>query len=204
MVTAATHDWLTSNQSHLTASLARIRALLERHAARGGSDVEVDGGGAAQDRIPSPEAPCGSTPYAIDSLSAAFGLSSFERDVLLLCAGPEFQDAFCRSCATAQGDPSRSYPTFGLALAALPEPHWSALSPRGPLRWWQLIEVGRGPSLTAAPLRIDERILHELAGAGSIDERVAALIEPLAPSLAATLAPSQAAEAETVARLWSR
>jgi hypothetical protein len=242
MATAAAEDWLTLNQNHLTSSLARIRALLERHAAQGGSRVEADeddsesvpevggrgscraahavktgsaGASPSQDtplrnrlsdpaRGPSREAPPGSPPYAIDSLSAAFGLSPFERDVLLLCAGPEFQDAFGRACAAAQGDPSRTYPTFGLALAALPEAHWSALSPRGPLRFWQLIEVGRGPSLTSAPLRIDERILHELAGVSSIDERVGALIEPLSPSLAATLAPSQAAEAEKVARLWSR
>ena len=204
MANAAAPDWLTANQSHLTASLARIRALLERHAARGGSSVEADADGAESDRLPSPDAPPGSTRYAIDSLSAAFGLSPFEKDVLLLCAGPEFQDAFGRACAAAHGDPSRTYPTLGLALAALPEAHWSALSPRGPLRWWQLIEIGRGPSLTSAPLRVDERILHELAGTGSTDERVGALIEPLPSSLAATLAPSQAAEAEKVARIWSR
>ena len=201
MATVTADDWLTSNQNHLTASLARIRAVLERHVARGGSRVGAD---ADPDCVPSPEAAPGSPSYAIDSLSAAFGLSPFERDVLLLCAGPEFQDSFGRLCAAAQGDPSRTYPTFGLALAALPEAHWSALSPRGPLRWWQLIEVGRGPSLTSAPLRIDERILHELVGVGSIDERVGALIEPLPASLASTLVPSQMAEAEKVARLWSR
>src|SRR6266498_3659797 len=53
---------------------------------------------------------------------------------------------------------------FGLALAALPGAHWSALSPTGPLRRWRLIEVGEGPSLVASPLRLDERILHFVAG----------------------------------------
>ncbi len=103
----------------------------------------------------------------------------FERAVLLLCAGMELDSGFAASCAAAQGDPARRYPTFSLALAALPEPHWSAVSPAGPLRYWRLIDVGAGSTLTASPLRIDERVLHYLAGLEPWDDRLAGTIHPL-------------------------
>ena len=51
--------------------------------------------------------------------STAFGLSPFERDVVLLCAGVELDASFGAACAAAHGDPRRTQPTFGLALAAL-------------------------------------------------------------------------------------
>ena len=47
--------------------------------------------------------------------------------MVLLCAGIELDSTVAPLCAAAQGDPARAYPTFSLALAALPEAHWSAL-----------------------------------------------------------------------------
>jgi len=46
-------------------------------------------------------------------------------------------------CAKAQNDSRRAYPTFGLALAAFPDAHWSALI-TVPLASMRLIEVGAG------------------------------------------------------------
>src|SRR5262249_39396919 len=66
-----------------------------------------------------------------------------------------------------------------LALAALPGAHWSALTPAAPLRYWRLVEVGPGPSLTTSPLRIDEWALHRLAGVPYLDDRLAGLVEPV-------------------------
>ena len=43
----------------------------------------------------------------------------------------ELDSGFPAACAGARGDPNRASPTFSLALAALPEAHWSALSPAG-------------------------------------------------------------------------
>ena len=78
-----------------------------------------------------------------------FGLSAFERDLLLLCAGRRDgrrpRRAVRRSAAAGRGGRG---PTFGLALAALAEPHWSALAPVRPLRRWRLIEVDDGAGLT--------------------------------------------------------
>ena len=83
-----------------------------------------------------------------------------------------------------------AYPTFSLALAALPEAHWSALTPAGPLRRWRLIEVGAGDTLINSQLRIDERVLHYLTGVSYLDARLQGLIESLPPPAdAAALAP---------------
>jgi hypothetical protein len=117
-------------------------------------------------------------PSAIDGLSGLFGLSQFERDLLLLCAGVEMDSQLAALCAEAQGSSNRSHTTFGLALAVLPEPHWSALAPSRPLRRFRLVEIQPGQGLTTAPLRIDERILHFLAGINTLDPRLEATLEP--------------------------
>ena len=58
------------------------------------------------------------------------------------------------------------------AISALAEPHWSALAPSRPLRRFRLIEVELAHGVTSAPLRIDERILHYLAGVNLLDGRL--------------------------------
>src|SRR5205814_9925919 len=108
--------------------------------------------------------------------------------------------AFAVQCAAASGDPRKTYPTFSLALAALPGPHWSALLPVAPLRRWRLVEFGTGDSLTVSPLRIDERILHYLTGLSCLDERLRGLVEPVA--LSGDLPPSHREIAEQIVELW--
>ncbi len=78
---------------------------------------------------------------------------------------PPALDALCR--------------TFGLALSAFPEAHWSALTPTSPLRRWRLLEIHDGQTLATSPLRIDERVLHYLAGVSYLDERLQGLVEPV-------------------------
>jgi hypothetical protein len=143
-----------------------------------------------------------SSPPALEQLCTSFGLSSFERDVLLLCAGMELDASFPALCATAQGDPQRAFPTFSLALSTLNTPQWKALMPTSPLRRWRLIEVGTGSALTLSPLRIDERILHYLTGLQYLDERLAGIIEPLPKS--GELVPSHQYLAEQLAATWSQ
>jgi hypothetical protein len=174
---APTISWLDANQRYLSEAVAGVRARLEAYVARikgtGGQD-QVAGGGRATAVVPGMPAP-----PALETLCATFGLSLFERDLLLLCAGMELDGGFAALSAAAQGDPQRVYPTFSLALAALPDPHWSALTPSRPLRRWRLIEVGAGNALTHSPLRIDERIVHYLAGIQHIDERLVSIAEPV-------------------------
>ncbi len=174
-------SWHEANDRHLEASLARVRRRLERHAA-----VEP---------TLTPEPPVESfeidgRPPALEALAATFGLSAFERDVLLLAAGPDLGGDF----------PARS--TFGLALAALDDPSWEALSPQGALRYWRLIELGSGEGLSSAHLRADERVLHHLRGLEVLDERLAGLVEPV--PVPRSLAASQARVAERLATTWAR
>ena len=94
-----------------------------------------------------------------------------------------------------------SYPTFSLALAALDEPHWSALSPAGPLRRWRLIELTGSDTLTTARMRIDERVLHYLAGVSHLDDRLAGLLE--AASASGELPASHGELARQAAHAWA-
>jgi len=140
-------------------------------------------------------------PPALEALCAAFGLSGFERDVLLACAGVELDSNFAACCAAAQGDSRRAYPTFGLALAAFPGAHWSALSPASPLRRWRLVEVGSGETLTTSPLRISERVLHYLAGVRHLDESLEGFLAPVRSPV--ELPPSQHVLVERIVGQWS-
>lgn len=190
MNAGAPPTWEEMNQKYLTAELTRVRSFLETGT----------GAAAAADETDPSTSDQGST--ALDTLCAVFGLTPFERDVLLLCAGMELDGSFAELCARAQRDAKRAYPTFGLALSVLPQAHWSALVPTAPLRYWRLIELGAGPSLATSPARVDERVLHYLAGVSVADERLQGLIEAAAAPVA--LPPTQSAIADRASSQWER
>jgi hypothetical protein len=176
---------LEDNQRALSAELERVARALEAHA--DGHAPPAEG-----ERVPAP---------ALEALVQALGLSSFERDVLLLCAGVELEGGFASLCASASGAAGLGRPTFSLALACLTDPHWSALAPVAPLRRWRLVELDPGESAVVSPLRLDERVLHYLTGVDYLDERLAGLVAPVDPPT--TLPPSQAALAERIAALFA-
>ncbi|HXJ67120.1 MAG TPA: ATP-binding protein, partial [Actinomycetota bacterium] len=203
---APTVDWHEANKRSLAAEVAVVAALLERHAAPARPE-EPDATGDAEPNLMAAEGRlqdvAGGLPLrsALDGLTAAFGLSSFERSVVVLCAGMDLEGTFAIRCAEAQGDPRRAYPTFGMALAALPDPHWSAITPAAPLRRWRLVDVLPGDSLTSSPLRIDERVLHHLTGIAHLDERLLGLVWPVREL--GELVPSHHDAARRVAEIWS-
>src|SRR5262249_54329638 len=110
-------------------------------------------------------------PPALVLLAARLGMSAFERDTLLLAAAAEFDPAFADAYARAQGNLARTHPTFSLALAALDDPAWDALSSHRPLRRSRLVEVNQpgATPLTSSPLRVDERIVNLLKGLNVLD-----------------------------------
>jgi hypothetical protein len=201
-----TNTWHEANQHYLTAALDRVRAALQRHAAQGNGRGGVDSAGMQHGstiaQALQEAAARLSGPSALDTLCTAFLLSPFERDVLLMCAGMELDAGFAPLCAAAQGDTRRAYPTFGLALAALPDAHWSALTPAAALRRWRLIEVGAAQSVTTSPLHIDERILHYLTGVSYPDDRLNGLLEAL--PAAGDLPPSHRTLANRIAEIWAQ
>jgi hypothetical protein len=156
-------DWTAANQQLLVAEFARLRARL-------GDEIDSE---QAQALVSSAEAALPAA-AAIDRLVDTFGLSPFERSLLLLCAGVEMDSKLAAFCA---GRDAGACVTFGRAMAVLENPHWSAITPTRPLRRWQLIDVEPGLVLTGAPLRIDERILHFLAGINLLDPRLQPLLE---------------------------
>jgi hypothetical protein len=115
---------------------------------------------------------------ALQQLQTLFDLTPFELDVLVLCAGASLESRFLAAFATAHNDARATWPTFGLALSILADPHWSAISRTRPLRYWRLIEPGAGPVLHA-PLQIDERVLQYILGVPTMDGRLEALARPL-------------------------
>ncbi len=154
----------------LAESLSRIRSLLQAKADSSGGTVDSRPAAAAADRC-----------ATLRSLCGCFGLSDFERDVLVLCAGMELDSQFPALCAAAQDDDRLAYPTFRLALEVLPEAHWDALLPASALRRWRLLEVAPGEGLTASRLRIEESVLHYLMGMHTLDHRIQGLLEFIEP-----------------------
>ena len=168
--------WTEHNQAVLGREFAALEWRLS------GSGAEQPS--AAEAYVPAAFEPEGSNrPAAIDELTAIFNLSRFERDLVLLCAGVEMESALARRCAELCGHAEGTGVTFALAMATLPEPHWDALAPSAPLRRERLIEIAPRHGLTSAPLRIDERILHYLAGVNHLDPRLVPLLVRRQPPL---------------------
>jgi hypothetical protein len=218
------NNWQETNQHSLIAELARIRALLEQHAATMSASVDNSKVDNSNTSIPEKTSEASvdnlihrmpdaaekeqqnttTNRSALEMLCTLFGLSAFERDVLLLCAGIELDSAFAPLCSLLHNNPVQTYPTFGLALSILQETHWSALLPDAPLRYWRLLEIGKGNTnaLTSSELHIDERILHYLVGFQSPDERLVGIVKPLRRS--DTLVPSHQIIAEQIVTVWSQ
>ena len=178
---AGPSPWAEANQSWLVAAIARLRERLERAARDEGSGEHFDAA--------APAFACVDFTPALQRCGDVFGLSVFERELLLLAAGVELDQGLRRAVAALQSQPeTQAAPSFGLALALLAQPHWDAISPDAPLRRWRLLTIDAGASLSAAALRIDERVLHYIAGVAASEPRLrgmARFVDAAAPRAAA-------------------
>ena len=136
----ATATWTEDNQTYLAAALRRLREIIN-----GRNDLPADELDDLASRM--------TRPPALGALVAAFGLSTFERELVLLCVGVEL-DADLAGAVRGEGIARQL--TFSNALAFLPGAHWSALAPSAPLRRWRLLEIPADVPLTQAPLRAAE------------------------------------------------
>ena len=127
------------------------------------------------------------TPPALEVLVRLFGLTPFERNVLLLCLAPELDQTFERLYAYVQDDVTRKYATPHLALTLLGgEGEVDARNgflPGSPLRhfWLVILEPGPLPGTAqgSRPMRLDDRTADYLRGVNRPDERVSDLLRPI-------------------------
>ena len=109
---ASDSDWFEANQADLLVRLTAVkRRLAERVGDETASAIATPVLRAGQKRA------LAARPSAFAHVTETFGLSAFEQEILLLCAGVEIDAAVPALCAAVQGDASRPYPTFGMALA---------------------------------------------------------------------------------------
>lgn len=196
------NNWFEANQRCLMTALAEVRKIMENYGTQSKNPAKTvepdDGVSQSLEKL----AEGMSMPPTLETLCQVFGLSPFERNLLLMCAGMELDSSFASLFAKSRETSCRPYPTFSLAMAVFPGAHWSALIPAGLLRHWRLLEIGTGDTLTTSPLRIDERILHYLCGVSHMDERLMAIVKPL--FALNQLVPSHQALADRVEQMWSR
>nr|WP_322708485.1 ATP-binding protein [Nostoc sp. ChiSLP03a] len=190
MTNTALPNWYQTNWQIIQQEIFRIRQWLETYIEDKPQDV-------IPDAIPQTS--------ALAQICSKFHLSTFARDILLLCVGMEIDPTFATLCAEANGNSDRNYPTLSLALAIFPRASFSVLSPQNPLQRWQLIEFAPGFSLTQTAIRIDKRILCYLLGEAAVDEQLLGIVtfpEPEPQTL--PLPPSHAGICDRIIATWSQ
>ena len=133
---------------------------------------------------------------AADTLAETFGLDTFGRNVLLLCAYATLEPDAQETLARLLGDPLITAPTVGLALSRLPGAHWQALAADASLRHSGLVLLDGAGSIVNARLRLAETVLFRLLGAPGLHPDAAAILRPLARP--ETLAPNRRRLAEEI------
>lgn len=167
-------SWSEQNHAFVDACIRSIRAKLTAAVQENGDNgqgLEGDEVVATLRQLERVMTP----PPKLLQLRDAFELSSFEYELLLLCVAAELSSEIGGLCARVQADQRKRWPSFGLALALLPNPHWSALSPDGPLRRFHLIERLAG-SLTDGLLQVTDRVLQEILGLPCFEEQLRGVV----------------------------
>ena len=175
-------QWQKGNEEYLAAALHWLRLVLSRRMSQdeSGADAITDEQMAeAQAAMLAAEKT--EPPPALLIAARQFGLSSFEREVLLLSTAMELDTRVAYLCARAQDDPNKGYATFALAFSIFEQPSWDALSPERPLRYWRLIEINQPnvQPLSVSAIRADERIVSYIKGLNYLDDRLTPLLIPL-------------------------
>ncbi len=120
----------------------------------------------------------------LDVLRILFGLSEFERDIILVCLLPELDARYRRLYGYLQDDASRTKPPVELVLEILqgdepaPEAARAAFDGQSPLLRHHLIVVGEGTGepLPMRSVRVDDRITSYLLGGDLADARLGQIV----------------------------
>jgi hypothetical protein len=204
IITDKEADWLlTGSDPILEASFYEEdsqAALITRSIAAMDQELKAHGG----------EMERAHTPPALEIMGRLFGLTPFEKDVLILCLAPSLDPAFERLYGYVQDDVNRKYPTIHLALALFSPAHDASISEAktvfhldAPLRRFSLIALGSGQSnhtmAATCALAVDERVVNYLHGMNRIDSRLDGLVAPIPPM---PVSPSHEAIIEQLLRIY--
>jgi hypothetical protein len=204
-------QWAEQNRQYLSTALEWLRARMEEVA----PGAEPAKGAKPQKRKPPAsakalkamlKAEAAETPPALPVLAQRFGLSPFEKNVILLAIAPELDTRITGLCARAQDDPRRSYPTFALAMTLFDEPAWDVLSPSRGLRYWRLLEISSPAyeALVTSPIRADERVANYVKGLNYLDERLSGYVFPMDSAGQEQLPPSHESAVAQMAQMFAR
>lgn len=182
MIVKNDQNWMLANRSYLMASLQIVKEELDfyhKHKVKlkGENNVIFTPSAASKKALATAEKKLVS-PSALEIITNAFHLSSFEQKILLLCAGVELLDDFGIMISELQGHSDLVHPSFNLANAVFLDAHWSAISPSSPLRYWNLIQIKTGTLIAKSPLIIEESILHYLTGFQNLSEPLRSILKP--------------------------
>lgn len=129
------------------------------------------------------------TPTPLDVITRIFGLSSFDRSILLLCLAPEIDSGFERLYAYVQDDVTRKNVTPYLVISLFATDADSEMLlrrsflPESSLIKYKLIAIQNSLqpmfSQISTPLRIDHRIAEYLLGVNHLDERISEFLKPV-------------------------
>jgi ATP-dependent 26S proteasome regulatory subunit len=126
---------------------------------------------------------------SLEALAQSFGLSSFERDAVLLCFAVDEDPPFATLCAYIQDDVQARYATLHLILSVLcqtreqRESARATLLPSAPLRRFRLLTLSEASTAQGWwSVRIDERVADYVRGMNRLDECVAYLVRPAEPA----------------------
>src|SRR4051812_30384059 len=114
------NDWNEANQRYLVASVKWIREELAAYSNRI-KDPGTQASAQHEKNITAAynemqqAASVMRSPPALETLSTIFGLSVFERKIILLCAGVELDASFSKLVSLLEGDEHRLLPSFSLA-----------------------------------------------------------------------------------------
>jgi ATPase family associated with various cellular activities (AAA) len=145
--------WREQNRDFLVRSLNELRARLEGSGALKaavGESAQLGGADALAAQM--------TRPPSLTRLVEVFGLSDFERELVLLCLSQEMD---------AGVGPGGVGVTVAWAMESLPGAHWSAFDPTAMLRRWQMISLDASVPFATAGLRLDADVLAFLLGSTS-------------------------------------
>src|ERR1039458_1895718 len=101
---SSTLSWEEANQVCLMAALAEVRTALETFLSRPEAPLIPEEKATAAQTRPAEVSASIQAPRAIEALPATFGLSPFERKILLMCAGVELDARFASLYRAASND----------------------------------------------------------------------------------------------------